>query len=150
MRKGTRSVLSAVFGVLAVLHMVLIFYLSSLSSIAQPGPLEDVPSIDKVEHGAEYFLLAGLLFLSFHFSSSKGIMAQAWQLAMLVSVLFAISDEAHQWFVPGRELDLLDLLVDTAGITVACLVGAWAASAGSLPRTAPSVKLDKAMLDSEE
>jgi hypothetical protein len=42
--------------------------------------------------------------------------------ALLLSILYAISDEWHQSYVPGRSATIQDTLVDTAG---ACL--GWAA-----------------------
>jgi len=35
---------------------------------------------------------------------------------LLISVLFAASDEIHQYFVPGRQCDIYDFLADTIGI----------------------------------
>ncbi|MBR1717837.1 MAG: VanZ family protein [Bacilli bacterium] len=37
----------------------------------------------------------------------------------IISMLYAISDETHQLFVPGRAFELLDLFLDLVGIVIA-------------------------------
>ena len=37
-------------------------------------------------------------------------------MVLILSVLYAFSDEFHQSFVPGRDATLKDVLYDTAGI----------------------------------
>jgi VanZ family protein len=39
-------------------------------------------------------------------------------LALLICVLYAISDEVHQLFVPGRGGQVKDIIIDSAGATV--------------------------------
>ena len=36
--------------------------------------------------------------------------------------LYALSDEIHQYFVPGRAFQLLDIGLDTAGVVIGCAV----------------------------
>ena len=44
-------------------------------------------------------------------------------IALVVCILFAISDEFHQLFVPGRGAQVKDVLIDTAGAIVGmCIV----------------------------
>ncbi len=42
--------------------------------------------------------------------------------AVLISCAYAISDEVHQRFVPGRSCELRDICIDTVGAVVAVLV----------------------------
>ncbi|MCB0198479.1 MAG: VanZ family protein, partial [Anaerolineae bacterium] len=44
------------------------------------------------------------------------------------TALFAVVDELHQVFVPGRTPDVRDLLVDLAGILLALAVIRWLAA----------------------
>jgi len=125
MNKGTRWALALAFYILTTVYMVMIFYLSSLSSIDQPGPLGKLSNVDKLEHSVEFLVLGLLLFFSFHYTASAKIRDHAWAMAIMVGILYAISDEVHQIFVPDRTADLLDLLVDSAGISVASMVGVW-------------------------
>jgi len=136
--------------IVTVLYMVLIFYLSSLHNIQQPGPLDDFPSVDKIEHASEYFVLGLLLALCFQRTPSIGPDWQSWGLVLLVGLTYALSDEFHQSFVSGRSADLLDLLADTAGISVGCLAGAWISNRSVDKAVLPSIPLKKGMTDSEE
>ncbi len=45
-----------------------------------------------------------------------------WLWAWLVSVLYAISDEVHQFFVPGRSMELRDMLIDSSGALLGVLI----------------------------
>lgn len=40
-------------------------------------------------------------------------------IAATISILYAMSDEWHQTFVPGRSPAVQDVLIDTAGILIA-------------------------------
>lgn len=39
-------------------------------------------------------------------------------LSVLLSSLYGISDEIHQYFVPYRDADLMDILADTLGVVM--------------------------------
>ena len=39
-----------------------------------------------------------------------------------ISVLYAASDELHQYFVPGRHASVLDVLLDSVGVLCGVLV----------------------------
>lgn len=42
--------------------------------------------------------------------------------AFVVSVLYAVSDEIHQKFVPGRSGEVRDVLIDSAGVALGCVL----------------------------
>lgn len=42
--------------------------------------------------------------------------------AVIICFLYAISDEIHQVFVPGRSCELRDVLIDTLGAYIGCLI----------------------------
>ena len=46
-------------------------------------------------------------------------------LTIVCATAYGISDEFHQWFVPGRTADVHDVMADAIGATLAA-VGAWA------------------------
>jgi VanZ family protein len=52
--------------------------------------------------------------------------------ALLISFAYALSDEIHQVFVPGRAFELYDLALDLAGITIASALiwRIWSRGAG--------------------
>jgi VanZ family protein len=98
--------------------MGLIFYLSAQPDFPRPEAdwLGDL--IGVVGHA---FLFGVLAVLWARLLSKR---RHALILASLLTMLYALSDEFHQSFVPGRHADPLDLLWD--GIGVAAALGAWA------------------------
>ena len=42
--------------------------------------------------------------------------------SLLVSGLYAVSDEIHQYFVPGRSCEIRDLMIDFCGAALGCAV----------------------------
>ena len=106
----------------AILWMGLIFYLSAQADL--PGA--DEPLLDlllkKTAHAAVYAVLA-LLFRR-ALDGERGCWV-SWVLALL----YAISDEVHQSFVPGRHAQATDVLIDAlgAGLALWLLLRAWAA-----------------------
>ena len=98
--------------------MALIFYLS-----AQSDPGADIGAVGRVlAHAGEFALLTALWAWTLVPSiGPRGIGAAA-----AISLAYAVSDEVHQSFVPGRDADPLDVVADAAGIALAC----WALSYG--------------------
>ncbi len=43
-------------------------------------------------------------------------------LAWAFGTLYAISDEFHQYFVPGRSCEFRDMCIDSAGVAVGCII----------------------------
>ena len=105
---------------LTVGYMLLIFLISSIPYIVQPGPLgsREAPI---VEHVIEYSVLGFLLLGSF--SSTKRTRKQIIFLAVSVAILYGISDEIHQLFVPGRYCDIIDVVANSLGSVIGVMVG---------------------------
>ena len=55
-------------------------------------------------------------------------------LALLICVLYVISDEVYQLFVPGRGGQVKDIIIDSAGATVGIGVYLLISSVGKLRR----------------
>ena len=95
-----------------ILYCLLIFIQSSYPSIKHTPEL---PYLDKVLHFVAYALL-GILFLrAFKTSRIKNNVKLMLILSILLSFLYGISDEIHQYFVPYRNADLMDVLADMFG-----------------------------------
>jgi VanZ family protein len=94
--------------------MALIFYLSS-----QSDPSPGIGNFGHVvAHFTEYFILAALW--AWALLPALGLKALA--VAGAIAVVYAISDEWHQSFVPRRDSDPVDVVVDSLGATVALAV----------------------------
>ena len=65
----------------------------------------------KIAHTAEYAVLGFLLL-----RATGNI-----QLALGLGIAYAVSDELHQHFVPGRQGAPLDVLIDAVGVAVGVL-----------------------------
>ena len=96
-----------------ILWMGLIFALSSIPSIETPFEAAYDFTFKKLAHVTVYGILTALLFsaLRIHISNS----GHARLISVLIAVLYGISDEWHQTFVPGREGTLRDVAIDAAG-----------------------------------
>jgi VanZ family protein len=92
--------------------MALIFYSSSQSD---PAPTLTRVVWDKLLHGGGYAVLGVLFAVALH---GEGLaLGRIFVLAVLLTSLYAASDEWHQRYTPGRESDVRDWLADTVGGT---------------------------------
>ena len=92
----------------------LIFALSSIPDLGTGLGGWDL-ALRKLAHAAEYAVLGALLVRA---TGRSG-------LALAVGTLYAVSDELHQAFVPGRMGSPVDVAIDALG--VACGVVLWQA-----------------------
>jgi VanZ family protein len=108
--------------------MGLIYALSAQPSLPEaPGPLIDF-ILKKGAHMAGYAALMALVWRALAYGSRAARWGQSASLviAWTVTVLYAISDEVHQTFVPGRSGRPRDVLIDACGALLAGVV-LWAA-----------------------
>lgn len=105
------------------------------------GPLANIPLVSEAFHFGEYCLLAFLVFRLMTAvavprgveSAKSGPPVQPRDLLLgnisgAATFAYAISDEIHQTFVPGRTFSVEDLAVDLAGIVTgvaAALAWRW-------------------------
>lgn len=71
-------------------------------------------AIRKTAHMSEYLILAMLLMNCLQAYGIKYRPGGGY--AMAIGVLYALSDEIHQYFVPGRASRLSDVLIDSVGV----------------------------------
>jgi VanZ family protein len=95
----------------------IIFYLSSLPGIDTPMLF---PGQDKLFHLITFGTLGFLLMGAMRTTNSGYRIRQVWLVVVLVAS-YGVLDEFHQYFVPGRTVELYDALADAAG----GLLGAW-------------------------
>lgn len=95
----------------------LVFFISSLSGRAIPAVFFGQ---DILFHLIEYMLLAILLYRALMNSefTRRGHRKKQLFLVVLFCFLYAISDEVHQRFVPGRFFSVIDLVVDNLGVVL--------------------------------
>ncbi|MBC8414793.1 MAG: VanZ family protein [Nitrospira sp.] len=99
----------------SVAYMFLIYFLSS----HRLPDIEAGMDFDKVLHVGAYFVMAFLLFNALQ-NSGAGRFAFAG--AILLTLLYGVSDEFHQSFVPGRHASFYDVVADLVGAIIGSIV----------------------------
>nr|WP_028305632.1 VanZ family protein [Desulfitobacterium sp. PCE1] len=138
-RKGNPRLIFIVSWAAVFLWMGIIFYLSAqvasqsdelsqgiaerlFSAVAKAFPGLNVDYIQsnfivrKSAHFLTYLVLSLLTMNALRRSGIKGVRQIA--IAIGICVLYAISDEVHQLFVPGRSGQIKDVLLDSGGAIV--------------------------------
>jgi VanZ family protein len=95
-----------------IIYCLIIFIQSS-----QPA-YEHLPEFkysDKFLHFSAYAVLGILFFRAFQTLGIKTNIRLLILLSIVSASLYGISDEIHQYFVPFRNADLLDVLANTLG-----------------------------------
>lgn len=78
------------------------------------------PIIRKLAHFSIYTLV-GILIMSF-VSTYRVLLWKKWLISILVGLVYAISDEYHQSFIPGRSAQITDVLIDTSGVIFGIMI----------------------------
>lgn len=108
--------------ILIIVWMIFIFIMSSFNadtSSNQTGFIVNIISntfninnidlitliVRKFAHFTEYFVL-GLLIYNYNKNVLK---------ALIICIIYAISDEIHQLFILGRSFQIKDIIIDTLG-----------------------------------
>lgn len=97
-----------------VLWAGLIFGLSSIPSLGTGLDVWD-HVLRKLGHFAEFAVLGALLYRA----------TRSPLLAAALASVYAVTDEIHQVFVPGRQGSPLDWLIDTGGAVTGVLLLTW-------------------------
>ncbi len=139
MIKNKRQIINIISWTALIFWLVLIFYLSAQPVSKSNGLSKKVTEviIEKVEmvapnanfninrmnylvrKNAHFFayLILGILVMNVlrtsRVSNTKGFI-----LSLMFCILYAISDEFHQLFVPGRSGQMRDVLIDSTGAAI--------------------------------
>ena len=98
------------------------FFLSAQPPGGLPALGPSFPQGDKVDHVA-YFFVTGL------FAARAARFGEGWSriktavFLILAGLLWGCSDEIHQSFTPGRDVEIGDVLADVAGVALAVAFG---------------------------
>jgi len=99
----------------------------SLIFIASAIPGSELPKFDfwdvlikKGGHMVGYALLAASFLHALH--NDQSIKPIRFVVAFCLTMLYAVSDEWHQGFTPGRTPSLLDVIIDAAGGLIGLVV----------------------------
>lgn len=139
MKKQTKRI---IFAILIIINCIAIFYFSNQiaddSSITSSRVVnlisEIIPTIknmqepDKtilkeeiltpiVRKGAHFSIYAmlGILTINFMLTFENKKMNKKIIFALLFCMFYAITDEFHQYFIPGRSAEIRDVIIDSSG-----------------------------------
>mgnify|MGYP001578830456 CR=1 FL=1 len=94
------------------IYAALIFYFSSIPRSQLPS---DMPFPDYVLHFVEYLPFGFLLARSFKNTKKDITVKKVIMYSCIAVFVYALSDEFHQLFVPGRNFSMFDILSDSIG-----------------------------------
>ena len=92
--------------------------------------------VRKIAHFTEYLILGVFLALDARDLAGRGrdpayglgqesaasATVSLWLIAYLIGTFYAVTDEFHQSFVPGRSCELRDMMIDSAGVAAGALI----------------------------
>ena len=82
--------------------------------------------VRKLAHMTEFGILSVLMFHAIKNYKFVDSIKKRYLFAWLGAVAYAVTDEFHQLFVPGRSGNLFDVCVDATGVTIALCLTAGA------------------------
>jgi VanZ family protein len=103
-------------------YCLLIFVQSSFPS---PGMGPDLPGQDKLIHLAAYAVMGVLACRAFATLPCLQGAVVLFMAAFIFALVFGLSDEWHQSFVPGRMAEGWDFLADAAGALIGAGTYCW-------------------------
>lgn len=112
--------------ILVIIWMILIFTMSSFDATESSNQSNFIVNIivnifninnielvsliiRKLAHFTEYLILGILTYNLINSYNKKTY------IAIIICIFYAISDEIHQYFVPGRSCQILDMTIDSLG-----------------------------------
>ncbi len=103
--------------------MGLIFFVSGQPTVPKISENWIDLLIKKTGHAVAYGILAWLYFRALRVTSWRIGIVRA--LSVGLAMAYALSDEYHQTFVPGRNGALMDVAIDSLGAVVTMLLLRW-------------------------
>lgn len=80
------------------------------------------PGFDKICHVVIYGALAGAVWYGLPREFKRNRLESAMMLTVMICIVYGISDEFHQSFIPGRDSDPFDLAADATGALLVVLI----------------------------
>ena len=105
---------------ITILIAIFIFYMSSRTFEMVISTTSGLQWKTTVYHFTIFFLLS--TFISTYLVRGKSSRKRLIIIGVIVSSIYAISDEIHQLFVPGRFCSITDVLIDFLGIILAGII----------------------------
>jgi VanZ family protein len=107
---------------------LIIYCLAIYIQSGRPGPehLPDLRFLDKFLHFGAYGLLGIFFYRAYETLPLKNFKTLLILISTVSATLYGISDEIHQYFVPSRQSDIMDVIANTIGsICGVCFFHYW-------------------------
>ena len=104
--------------IITILIAAEIFYFSTLTGRTSIETGSNMLPI--IYHFVVFFLFS--FFVLITIKGKNNIQIKYVLVTIVISVLYAFSDEFHQIFVPGRNANMNDILIDGAGILFSIII----------------------------
>ncbi len=105
---------------LTLAYAAVILIISSIPDLSAPEL--GFKNQDKLYHFIEYGVFSVFLFFSLLNSSRDFLKKNVLIISIFIGASFAVLDEIHQRFIPGRSADILDFAADFLGVALIQLV----------------------------
>ena len=102
---------------ITIIIALAIFYISSISFEMSSGLNQKLHILPILYHILAFFFLALFFLFSVKTKNKKMLIV-----LNVILILYALLDEIHQLFVPGRFFALLDIISDAVGIFLANII----------------------------
>lgn len=96
--------------------------LFALSSVQRFDVGPSPAGSDKLAHLAAYYFFCGVIWYAL---AARRQSLRAAVLAAVLASAYGVTDEVHQYFVPGRSADAADWLADATGAFLLTAAIAW-------------------------
>jgi len=106
-----------------IIIMGVIFFLSH-----QPGELftpYDFQWADKLAHLSVYAVLCITVIYAFPDRYRRSAKGMVIGVSIVLCLVYGLSDEFHQSFIPGRYPSIADVAADVIGASLACMIWLW-------------------------
>lgn len=117
------SLLNPIKDIFIMMYLRLIPFLIYNSLIwlasSQRMPI-DIGNFDKTVHIAEYTILG--LLISYGLNLDKDNFESKGKSCVFIGVISGAIDEVHQYFVPTRTMDIIDLWADLTGVSLGIIL----------------------------
>lgn len=117
--KITKIIHNKIFtGTITLILAIEIFLFSTIKTTA--GAIPSGLNLATFYHFGIFFLFTFFLFMTV--KPQDKIKTEHIVLTLIISLIYATSDEFHQLFVPGRMFSITDIVTDLMGSIVAILI----------------------------
>ncbi len=110
-------------------------HLATLANVFLVVPSDQFTTInDKLVHITEYTILGLLTYRAIQYSWGNKLGPFSAFLTIILVAFYGVIDEIHQWFIPLRNMESMDLMADILGGLIGMSIWEWAL-------TLPAVRL---------